>query len=106
MVEPLSLQTSLAQTIAAEKVTHVQTHHGEANQQMFAAELAKQDDQRAHEIKKTDESEQDQQVDEREERKDEAREDKESAQDEQTEDETDEDMFDAENADHLIDIVI
>ena len=106
MVEPVSLQTSLAQTIAAEKVTHVQTHHGEANQQLFAAELAKQDDQRAHEITKTDESEQDQRVDDREERKHEAKEDEESTQDEQTEDKTDEEIFDAEDADHLIDIVV
>ncbi|HUT03365.1 MAG TPA: hypothetical protein VM163_05685 [bacterium] len=106
MVEPVSLQTSLAQTIAAEKVTHVQTHHGEANQQMFAAELAKQDDQRAHKIQKTEESEQDQHVDDREERKREAREDEESARDEQTEDKTDDEIFDAEDADHLIDIVV
>ena len=106
MVEPVSLQTSLAQTVAAEKVTHVQTHHGEANQQVFAAELAKQDDQRAHGIQKADESEQDQRIDDRDERKNEAREDEESPQDEETEGEADEETLCAEDAAHLIDIVV
>lgn len=106
MVEALSLQTSLAQTVAAEKVTQVQSHRGETNQQLFTAELAKQDDQRAHEVMKTDKSEQEQRIDEREERKKRAGEDEADSQEEQTDESLDEDMFVGEECEHLIDITI
>ncbi|MBN1593792.1 MAG: hypothetical protein JW941_11170 [Candidatus Coatesbacteria bacterium] len=105
MVEAVSLQTSFAQTVAAEKVTHVQAHHGENSQQLFAAELAKQDDQRLHEVLKMEETEQEQGVDDREERK---KRDREGARaDSESRDEASEnDLFPADESEHLIDITI
>ena len=106
MVEALTLQTSIAQTVAAEKVTHVQSHVGDANQQLFTAELAKMDDRRAHEVIKTDKSEQEQRIDEREERKRRAREDEADPQEEQADEALDEEMFVTDECTHLIDITI
>ncbi len=106
MVEPVSLQTSLAQTVAAERVTQVQSHLGDANQQLFAAELAKQDDHRAHEVLKTDQSEQDGRIDEREEGKKHANDEESRSEEEQTDDSFDEEMFASEEGEHLIDITV
>ena len=106
MVEPVSIQTSLAQTVAAEKVTQVQSHLGETNQQLFAAELAKQDDHRAHEVQKTDQSERDSRIDEREENKKQAKDGEPGSEEDQTDDSFDEEMFAGDEADHLIDITV
>jgi len=106
MVEPVSLQTSLAQTVAAEKVTQVQSHLGEANQQLFAAELAKQDDHRAHEVQKAEQSEQDSRIDEREKDKKDDKDEESSSEEEQTDDTFDEEMFASEKSEHLIDITV
>ena len=106
MVEPVSLQTSFAQTVAAEKVTLLQSQHGEANQQIFAAELAKQDDHRAHEVQKRDKSEEDHRIDEREESKNQANGGEAGSQEEQTDESLDEEMFASNKAEHLIDITV
>jgi len=106
MVEPVSLQTSFAQTVAAEKVTLLQSHHGESNQQIFAAELAKQDDHRAHEVQKRDKSEEDHRIDEREESKKQASGGEAGSQEEQPDESLDEEMFASNKAEHLIDITV
>ena len=106
MVEPVSLQTSLAQTVAAEKVTQVQSHLGDANQQIFAAELAKQDDQRAHEVLKSDKTAEDQRVDEREESRKHAKGEEAGSQEEQGDGSSLEEMFDEDDDEHLIDITV
>ena len=106
MVEAVSLQTSLAQTVAAEKVTQVQSHLGEANQKLFASELAKQDDHRAHEVQKSDQSEQDSRIDEREANKKQAEDEEPGSEEEQTDDSFDEDMFASDEDKHLIDITV
>ncbi|MBN2209309.1 MAG: hypothetical protein JW759_08440 [Candidatus Coatesbacteria bacterium] len=106
MVEPVSLQTSFAQTVAAEKVTQVQSQHGESNQQIFAAELAKQDDHRAHEVQKRDKSEEDHRIDEHEERNKQARDDEAGSQEEQADESLNEEMFASIEAEHLIDITV
>jgi len=106
MVEAVSLQTSLAQTVAAEKVTQVQSHLGETNQQLFASELAKQDDHRAHEVQKTDESEQDGRINEREEGKKRGEDEESGSEEEHADDSFDEEMFASDEDEHLIDITI
>lgn len=108
MVEPVSLQTSLVQAVAAEKVTHVESHHGDANQQLFAAELAKLDEQRARDVQSTAKSEEEQRIDAREKKR---REERDREEEEAEEDEFDpgfgEGMLTAgDEINHLIDITV
>jgi len=67
LVDAVDLQASLVQTLAAEKVVQTESHHGETTQQVFLAELSKQDEQRVRDVQRSVRGEEEQRIDSREE---------------------------------------
>ena len=105
MVDAVSMQTSFIQTVAAEKVSQVEIHQGDTNQQAFAAELAKQDQKRVHDVQKTAKEEAEEKIDPHEERKQDPRQQKQQAQDQENLSD-DDDSYAADGEEHLIDITV
>ena len=105
MVDAVSMQTSFVQTVAAEKVSQVEIHQGDANQQAFAAELAKQDQKRVHDVQKTAKEEAEEKIDPQEERKRDGRQQKQLTQDQEDRPD-DDDSYAADDGGHLIDITV
>ncbi|MCD6326767.1 hypothetical protein J7M28_04330 [bacterium] len=105
-MDAMSIHGSLLQAAAAEKIAHVESHQGETNQQLFAAELAKSDEQRAHEIQSTHKTEDGQQVDARGSRGGNASEKESSSHECSDDSETEEDVLFNQGETHLIDITI
>ena len=105
-MDAMSIHGSLLQAAAAEKIAHVESHQGEVNQQLFASELAKSDEQRAHEIQSTNKTEDGQQVDSRGGRGGNASEKESSSHERSDDSEAGEDLLFDEAETHLIDITI